>query len=253
MPTAPKSVRIGPTLPRVDNRPSPAKRGYGRRWRDASAAFLLKHPWCACGCGHAAECVDHIVPVTGGDDPLFWDSSNWQPLSNRCHSRKTSAWQAEDALWPLVVPRLAGKSAVPVTIVCGPPGSGKSAYVEANRLHGDIVIDLDGIKSELSGLPQYYADDCWLGPALRERNARLDALSTDHMGGMAWFIDGAPSLFERRYWAKQLGAGDVFVLDVDADECQRRIAADARRHGSITMWRKAIDQWWKVFRATKGN
>lgn len=37
----------------------------------------------------AAEMVDHVIPVSGPDDPLFWDESNWQPLSNSCHGKKT--------------------------------------------------------------------------------------------------------------------------------------------------------------------
>lgn len=35
--------------------------------------------------------VDHIIPVTGPDDPLFWEESNHQPLTHECHSRKTMA------------------------------------------------------------------------------------------------------------------------------------------------------------------
>jgi 5-methylcytosine-specific restriction endonuclease McrA len=35
--------------------------------------------------------IDHIVPVTGPDDPRFWDMSNHQALCSRahgCHDRK---------------------------------------------------------------------------------------------------------------------------------------------------------------------
>lgn len=33
--------------------------------------------------------VDHITPVSGPDDPLFWDDKNHQGLTHSCHSRKT--------------------------------------------------------------------------------------------------------------------------------------------------------------------
>ncbi|MCG8990866.1 HNH endonuclease [Laribacter hongkongensis] len=33
----------------------------------------------------AATVVDHITPHRG-DQRLFWDSSNWQPLCASCHS-----------------------------------------------------------------------------------------------------------------------------------------------------------------------
>lgn len=35
-----------------------------------------------------ATVVDHIVPHRG-DQKLFWDESNWQPLCKPCHDKKT--------------------------------------------------------------------------------------------------------------------------------------------------------------------
>lgn len=62
---------------------------YGRKWNEASRAFLAQgdNAWCKT-CGAMAQCVDHITPH-GGDTALFWDTENWQPLCNQCHSRKT--------------------------------------------------------------------------------------------------------------------------------------------------------------------
>lgn len=35
-----------------------------------------------------AAVVDHIVPIEGEHDPLFWCETNWQGLCHRCHNRK---------------------------------------------------------------------------------------------------------------------------------------------------------------------
>lgn len=74
-----------------------AARGYGSRWRRARAAFLAVHPLCvmcaAQGRTSAATVVDHIRPHRG-DQVLFWDRENWQPLCATCHS---SLKQAEEA------------------------------------------------------------------------------------------------------------------------------------------------------------
>jgi 5-methylcytosine-specific restriction protein A len=74
-------------------RPSAARRGYGRRWRKARAAFLAAHPLCAAcwmqGRVVAATVVDHVMPH-GGDARLFWNERNWAPSCKPCHDRKTA-------------------------------------------------------------------------------------------------------------------------------------------------------------------
>ena len=74
------------------------ERGYDSRWAKARKTFLLSHPLCAeCqrqGRVTAARVVDHIVPHQG-DQRLFWDQANWQPLCDytstfNCHGAKTS-------------------------------------------------------------------------------------------------------------------------------------------------------------------
>ncbi|KTR02057.1 hypothetical protein NS365_22510, partial [Aureimonas ureilytica] len=73
-----------------------AQRGYGARWQKARALFLTEHPLC-CRC-HAegrvtpATVVDHITPHKG-DQTLFWDQKNWQPL---CKPHHDGAKQAEE-------------------------------------------------------------------------------------------------------------------------------------------------------------
>ncbi len=69
-------------------------RGYDTRWRTARKRYLSYHPLCV-------EClkekkltpatvVDHIVPHRG-NQKLFWDENNWQPLCKGCHDRKTGS------------------------------------------------------------------------------------------------------------------------------------------------------------------
>lgn len=81
----------------IERRESSSKRGYGRDWKRYADAFIASHPTCMCGpdccpngCHEPSECVDHIVPVSGPDDPLFWAEDNHQALTNSCHARKTA-------------------------------------------------------------------------------------------------------------------------------------------------------------------
>ena len=71
-------------------------RGYDARWRRERKDFLERNPLCA-ECRRAgkltpATVVDHIVPHRG-DQRLFWDKTNWQPLCKDCHDKKTGSGQ----------------------------------------------------------------------------------------------------------------------------------------------------------------
>ena len=74
-------------------RGSSTERGYGTRWRKYSKWFLAQEGNQFCklhldGCTIYAECVDHIVPPTSANDPLFWDRNNHQPACIHCNSVK---------------------------------------------------------------------------------------------------------------------------------------------------------------------
>lgn len=61
-----------------------SQRGYTREWEKARKAFLARHRFCV-RCGAPANVVDHKTPHRG-DQRLFWDRTNWQPLCTPCHS-----------------------------------------------------------------------------------------------------------------------------------------------------------------------
>lgn len=82
-----------------------AVRGYGSAWARWRRRWLDRHPLCGDRLdGRSAEhsrCwaegrlvpaaeVDHIRPVSGPDDPRFYDPAAVQSLCRACHSRKTA-------------------------------------------------------------------------------------------------------------------------------------------------------------------
>ena len=74
-------------------RGSAGERGYGYRWQKYTQWFKKVYPLCR-ECERAGlivpmQEVDHVVPVKGADDPLFWRIENHQGLCKTCHSRKT--------------------------------------------------------------------------------------------------------------------------------------------------------------------
>ncbi|PHM39240.1 MULTISPECIES: HNH endonuclease [Xenorhabdus] len=74
-------------------RGSRRERGYTPAWDKYRLQFLKSNPLCVhcfkVGVYAPATIVDHIIPIDGGSDVLFWPDFNHQPLCNSCHSRKT--------------------------------------------------------------------------------------------------------------------------------------------------------------------
>lgn len=69
------------------------ERGYTPEWDKYRLMYLKEHPLCVMceskGIYKPAKIVDHIIPIDGGGDVLFWPQSNHQGLCTSCHSHKT--------------------------------------------------------------------------------------------------------------------------------------------------------------------
>lgn len=234
-------------------RPQSGERGYTADWRAVRRQYLAAHPQCQHeGCTAPACEVDHIYSVAERPDlRLSW--SNLRGFCKHHHSQRTARDQsfgmsaeARARTWPTDL----RPSAVPLTIVCGPPGSGKSTWVREHAGPHDVVIDMDVIKAELAGTAIYSAEPRWTGPALEERNRMLRSLASRHSGEQhAFFIVSAPEPAEQQWWQRQLG-GTVHVMDADEATCIARINADHRRIGHRDRMVRRVAEW---FARAKGE
>lgn len=145
------------------------------------------------------------------------------------------------------------RSQTAVTVVCGPPGSGKTTYVQGQRRWGDLVVDFDALMSALSGgLPWYDGPAALLPFVLSARAAVVERLMQSSELQNAWVIAGLPDAREREQLAAQLGA-KVIVLAVPAAECLRRIQKDERRSAALSAWREIVHRWWQDYRPRAGD
>jgi hypothetical protein len=220
----------------------------GERIRGRLGVFMRKRrleaePLCrdckAKGVVRPAVVPDHITPLAlGGTDT----DDNIQCLCADCHALKTSseanhfaATNHPDWLEP---------SAIPLTIVSGPPASGKMTYLKDNARLNDIVIDLDGIMRRLNPHYTHWSgalDSSLFNRAIRERNAMLGSLKKES-GKRAWFIVSAPTQAERDWWKRKLG-GQVVLLHPGVAECKRR-AVERGTPDAVA----GIDRWERASR-----
>ena len=91
MPT--RRVVGSPLAGRRQQKPERSRLYHTKAWEAASQRFLAEHIWCAecrrSGRFEPATQTDHIVPHKGNVE-AFWDSTNWQPLCDSCHGRKSA-------------------------------------------------------------------------------------------------------------------------------------------------------------------
>lgn len=127
-----------------------------------------------------------------------------------------------------------------VTLVCGPPCSGKTTYVAQHAQPGDTVVDFDHIAVELGSDVDWMHDPDIAHDAELETLARIDDIAADQSPTLtAWIIRSAADHDARAHLAAHLDA-HVVVLDPGQDECLRRAARDARPSGT----RRAINTWY---------
>jgi 5-methylcytosine-specific restriction protein A len=191
----------------------------------------------------AATVPDHIVPLSlGGTDT----DANIQCLCSECHAIKTSledpSHQGASNHPPWLEP-----SAIPITIVCGPPCAGKTTYVQERAAPGDEVIDFDAILHRLSpahGPWQGRPDQRLFNQVIRVRNTLLGRLKYRDRG-RAWFIISSPTKAERAWWQRHLG-GTVVLLNPGADECRRRAVARGTPAAvdGVAAWMQAASRPW---------
>lgn len=190
--------------------------------------------------------IDHIVALANGGTN---DRSNMQGLCKECHEAKSASERGvlHDGNWRhRTRPVGLRPSRIPVVLVCGAPGSGKSTYVRNNSGPNDLKIDLDEIRCRLAGKAIHQAGPEWTTQALDERNRILASLADDHRHQRAWFIVGSPTIEEQYWWSAQLGAERIEVMQTSKDECIRRIWADASRAGVQQQMVKWVERWFDL-------
>ena len=123
-----------------------------------------------------------------------------------------------------------------ITVVTGPPCSGKSTYVRQHAKPGDIVIDFDPMAQAFGSLGSHDHSAATRHVTIQARRAAIAAALTVHEQTRVWIVDCNISP-DRMKAYRQHGAA-IVCLSVSLGELHRRAARE--RPG---LWHRLIDQW----------
>lgn len=124
-----------------------------------------------------------------------------------------------------------------ITVVVGPPCSGKSTYARTHAKPGDITVDFDTLAQALgSPTPHDHTPDI-RNVTIAMRRAAIDAAVKAHLhGATVWIVDCNPNPYRLRLY--QAHGAKFIVLAVDMGELHKRAAAERP-----ALWHRLIDQW----------
>ena len=194
----------------------------------------------------ATEHIHHIEPLTKRMD-LACTETNCAALCAACHHRIERMNDANiDS-----TDRFPTTDRSNITLVCGPPGSGKSYHVAQHVSPSDLIVDLDVITAALTASDLYHATANILPIALQAFDAVVDAIGErGFRGGHVWIVATLPKKAQRDSIIRRLGGtiGVQVMLSVDEATCVARIQNDERRPDEVKVKQvAAVGVWWREY------
>lgn len=130
---------------------------------------------------------------------------------------------------------------MPVTVIAGPPCSGKTTLARHLAAPDHVVLDFDEIAVRLGSGRRWLHSPAVIAAANQRMQLALTELAARDDDVTAWVIRAAPRPAVRERLARALNAR-VWVLDPGMAECLRR-ARRGRPYGTD----REIRKWYRMF------
>ena len=130
-----------------------------------------------------------------------------------------------------------------LTVVIGPPGSGKNHYVDEHKQPGDIVIDYDAIAVALGSPDSHnHPEHIRVVTAHVRRHAITAALMRHRDGFRVWLIQTSLTPVTMDRYMRE--GAEIIVIDTPLVECHNRVTKLGRPdafHEVIDVWEPVTD------------
>lgn len=156
-------------------------------------------------------------------------------------------WQCHNVIHK----RFCGQNTVPekkVYLITGAACSGKTTFARERMSEGDVIIDVDDIWQQVTGLPRYTKPNSVKRLVFAARDVQEELVAS---GAGTWrnafIIKGieAATAKDRRELAERFGA-EVIVMDTPKEVCLQRLR-DNPQGRDVAEYSKYIEKYFKYF------
>lgn len=128
-----------------------------------------------------------------------------------------------------------------VSVVHGPPASGKTTYVNENKGPNDVVFDFDAVMHAISGLPPHHKNENLISYCTDIRRLIIDKSLRSPKVDRTWIIATRADDTLRESLADV--PVDYVHVDTPKEECLKRVEADPLRKDVAEETRQVIENY----------